>query len=57
MRLRLDLDTDTATALVRAAVEDRRPVDMEVEVLLRRALGLTTSRLTEAVQANPERPA
>ncbi len=40
MRLKLLLDTQTAQALTQAAVRERRPIDMEAEVLLRRALGL-----------------
>jgi hypothetical protein len=38
--VRLDLDTDTFTRLVEAAVAERRPVDWQAEVILRRALGL-----------------
>lgn len=40
MRLRVDLDPATAAALVRAAVRDNRPVDLELLTLLERALGV-----------------
>jgi hypothetical protein len=40
VRLRLELDADTTAALMRQAVADLRPVDMEAEALLRRVLGL-----------------
>lgn len=38
-RLRLELDTDTYTRLVDRAVEERRPVAWQAEVLLRQVLG------------------
>jgi len=40
MRLKLILDPETFGALLRAAVRENRPADMEAEVLIRRALGL-----------------
>lgn len=40
MKLRLLLDQETAKALVRRAVQELRPVDMQAEALLRQALGL-----------------
>ncbi len=40
MRLRLVLDAATSAALARAAVRELRPLDLQAEVLLRRALGL-----------------
>ena len=38
MRLKLDLDTETAERLVRSAVDARRSVSLQAEVLLRRVL-------------------
>jgi hypothetical protein len=42
MRLRLELDQQTTDRLIEVAVEERRPVGMQAEVILRRALGLAT---------------
>ena len=39
-RLRLDLDTETFESLVAHATAELRPVQLQAEVLLRRALGL-----------------
>ena len=41
MRLRIELDTETTEALARSAVNDRRPIPWQAEVLLRQALGLS----------------
>lgn len=41
MKLALLLDSETAAALMARAIFDRRPLDMEAEVLLRRSLRLT----------------
>jgi hypothetical protein len=39
-RLRIELDEETYSALMTCAAEERRPLMWQVEVLLRRALGL-----------------
>ncbi len=56
MKIRLDIDTETAERLVEAAVAERRPIAMQAEVLLRRALGLPDERWepTEAQCAREE---
>jgi hypothetical protein len=38
--LRLDIDADTYTRLVERAVAERRPINWQAEVELRRAVGL-----------------
>jgi hypothetical protein len=40
VRIRLELDDETRAALIELAVKERRPVGLEAEVLLRRALRL-----------------
>ena len=40
MKIRLDLDKQTTEQLIELALQERRPVDWQAEVLLRRALGL-----------------
>jgi hypothetical protein len=42
MRLRIDIDDQTRQRLAEAAERERRPLDLQAEVLLRRALGLAT---------------
>ncbi len=42
MRLRIDIDEQTRQRLAEAAERERRPLDLQAEVLLRRALGLAT---------------
>ena len=55
--LRLDLDADTFEHLVRSAVAERRPVVMQAEVVLRRALGLPFPYATgDATAAAPPAP-
>lgn len=44
MRVKIDLDREMSRRLVRAAVEERRPIDWQAEVILRRALGLPFPR-------------
>lgn len=44
MRLKLEIDSETAERLVASAGAERRPVDWQAEVLLRRALGLPFPR-------------
>ena len=39
-RVKLELDSETFGRLVESAVAERRPVDMQAEVVLMRALGL-----------------
>jgi hypothetical protein len=39
-RLRLDLDRETFEALADKAFSERRPVQLQAEVILRQALGL-----------------
>lgn len=41
MRLKLDLDTETTERLIDAAITERRPLPLQAEVILRRALGLS----------------
>ena len=38
--LKLDLDNETYTRLMDVALQERRPIPWQAEVLLRRALGL-----------------
>jgi hypothetical protein len=40
MRLKIELDGETTERLVRQAVIERRPVDWQAEIMLRRACGL-----------------
>jgi hypothetical protein len=40
MLLRLELDRSTAVRLVECAVAESRPIPMQAQVLIRRALGL-----------------
>ncbi len=42
MRLRIDIDEQTRQRLAEVAERERRPLDLQAEVLLRRALGLAT---------------
>jgi hypothetical protein len=42
MRLEIELEQDATAELIRRAVQERRPVDWQAEVLLRRALGLAS---------------
>jgi hypothetical protein len=58
MRIRLELDDETREKLIEAAIRERRPVGLQAEVLLRRALGLERChakterrRRAEAVEA------
>jgi hypothetical protein len=39
-KVRLDLDRETFQALTDRALRERRPVDWQAEVILRKALGL-----------------
>jgi len=39
-KLRLDIDQETYERLVKRAVAERRPIDWQAEVTLRRAVGL-----------------
>ena len=39
-RLRLELDSETYLKLLDSALAEKRPVDWQAEVMLRRALGL-----------------
>ncbi len=40
MKIRLELDEQAAKHLIELALQERRPVDWQAEVLLREALGL-----------------
>lgn len=42
MRLRIEIDEQTRQRLAEVAERERRPLDLQAEVLLRRALGLAT---------------
>lgn len=55
MRIKLELDEETRDALLHAAVQERRPVTLEAEVLLRRALGLDRCDCVCHVLAEPGR--
>lgn len=39
-QIKLDLDTETFSRLVASALDERRPIPWQAEVILRRALGL-----------------
>lgn len=39
-KIKLDLDTETLERLIERAVQERRPIVWQAEVLLRQALGL-----------------
>ena len=52
MRLRFELDTQTAEALAQSAIRELRPVPLQAEVLLRRALGLPVPK--EALESTRE---
>lgn len=39
-RLRLEVDQETYNCIAEQAVSERRPVDLQAEVMLRRAAGL-----------------
>jgi len=54
MRIRLDLEDDAAVALVNSAVAERRPVAMQAEALLRKALGLPVAPEPRAPVENPQ---
>jgi hypothetical protein len=53
MRLEIELEQDATAELIRRAIEQRRPIDWEAEVLLRHALGLAFSseRCAEATDS------
>lgn len=55
MRLRLDLSTEATERLIRKAIQQRRPVAMQAEVLLLEALGIDLDGAVEEHQAT-ERP-
>jgi hypothetical protein len=57
MRVKIDLDTETADRLIKAAVAERRPIDWQAGVLLRRALGLPFPREGNAQLASDAMPA
>lgn len=44
MRLQIELTPAATTELIRRSVAEWRPVDMQAEVLLREALGLSRQR-------------
>ena len=60
-RIRLDLDKETYDSLVSAALSERRPVQLQSEVLIRKSLGLpfpvplksasTSDRIIDSVTA------
>jgi hypothetical protein len=53
MRLRLELDQETHDALLKAALVEKRPIDWQAEVILRRALGLPFPRADKNVPSTP----
>ena len=55
-RLRLDLDRETYDALTSLALAQRRPVVYQVEVILRRTLGLPFPYPLAAPVENPSSP-
>jgi hypothetical protein len=54
--LKLDLDTETLERLVERAVQERRPIVWQAEVLLRQALGLPFPYVSQLVATPDERP-
>ena len=51
-RLRLDVDQETYERLVERAVAERRPIDWQAEVTLRRAVGLPFPHGGTAVESS-----
>ena len=47
-RLRLELDQETYLKLLDSALAEKRPIDWQAEVVLRRAMGLPFPREREA---------
>lgn len=57
--LRLDVDQETYQRLVEAAVSERRPIDWQAEVMLRRAAGLPfpyEATVTKSAELDPRGP-
>lgn len=56
MRLKIELDSETAQRLIEQAVEERRPVHWQAEVMLRRALGFPhpPAEASEKAKAVPQ---
>ena len=52
-RVKLELDTETARRLVEAAVAERRPANLQAEVILMRALGVPPPEVRAATSARP----
>lgn len=48
-RIRLDLDQETLRRLAIVAVAERRPIDWQAEVLLRRILGIEPASQPESL--------
>jgi hypothetical protein len=55
-RVRLDLKPQTYEALAARAVEERRPIDWQAEVLIESGLGLRVSRSTRRTPAKRDAP-
>ncbi len=56
MRLRMELDAELAELVSRSAKAERRPITWQAEVLLRRALGLSTGCTCERGDQRPAEP-
>jgi hypothetical protein len=54
--LKLDLDPETLECLVERAVQERRPIIWQAEVLLRQALGLPFPYVSQISPKASERP-
>lgn len=55
-RVRLDLKPQTYEALAARAVEERRPIDWQAEVLIESGLGLRASQTTRRTPAKRDDP-
>jgi hypothetical protein len=55
-KLKLDLDTEMLERLVERAVQERRPIVWQAEVLLRQALGLPFPYVSQLGDKPDEQP-
>jgi hypothetical protein len=53
--LTLDVDQETYDRLADEAVSERRPIDWQAEVALRRSVGLSSDRQVPVLQTEPAR--
>ena len=52
--IRIDLDTDSFHRLAGIAIEERRPIPWQAEVLLIRALAVSVESVAHKVQPQPQ---